>query len=307
MKPILLLGSSGQLGWELQRSLAPLGDVIALHRNDELADRGCGNLADFDGLHETVRRLRPAVVVNAAGYTAVDKAEQETALAHTVNGAAPGVLAQAAADVDALMVHFSTDYVFDGSGQVAWTELDSPAPMSVYGHSKLEGERRVRSISSGRHLILRTSWVYAARGGNFAKTMLRLAQERDRLTVINDQIGAPTGAELIADVTAHAIRKALDSPDVCGTYHVAAQGETSWFDYARFVFDTARELRPDFPLKVRDLKAVPTAEYPTPAQRPLNSRLDTTLLRQVFALELPAWQLGVRRMLAEIFSNTPQP
>lgn len=307
MKPILLLGSSGQLGWELQRSLAPLGDVVALYRNDVLTERGCGNLTDLDGLRETVRRLRPAAVVNAAAYTAVDKAEHESALAHTVNGAAPGALAQAAAEVDALMVHFSTDYVFDGSGETPWTEAATPAPLSVYGHSKLEGEQRVRAVPGGRHLIFRTSWIYATRGGNFAKTMLRLAQEQDRLTVINDQIGAPTGADLIADVTAHAIRQAFAHPGTGGTYHLAAQGETSWFAYARFVFDTTRELRPDLALKVRDVTPIPTTGYPTPARRPLNSRLDTTHLRQTFGLELPRWQQGVRRMLAESLTAKAQP
>lgn len=307
LKSILLLGSTGQLGWELQRSLAPLGDVIALHRNDSLADRGCGNLADLDGLRETVWRLRPSAVVNAAAYTAVDKAEQETGLAHTVNAEAPGVLARAAAEVGSLMVHFSTDYVFDGSGQAHWKETATPAPLSVYGHSKLEGEQRIRAVHGARHLIFRTSWIYAARGGNFAKTMLRLAQERDRLTIINDQIGAPTGADLIADVTAHAIRLASARPEVGGTYHLAAQGETSWFDYARYVFDTAGELRPDLAWKVRDVTPIPTTAYPTPARRPLNSRLDTTLLRQTFGLNLPQWQHGVRRMLAETLTTTAQP
>jgi dTDP-4-dehydrorhamnose reductase len=304
MKPILLLGSVGQLGWELQRSLAPLGPVIALHRSDSLAGRGCGNLIDLDGLRETVRRLRPAVVVNAAAYTAVDKAEQEIELAHAVNADAPGVLAETAAEVDALTVHFSTDYVFDGSGRAPWTEADTPAPLSVYGQSKFEGEKHVRAVTGGKHLIFRTSWVYASRGGNFAKTMLRLAQERDHLNVISDQWGAPTGADLIADVTAHAIRQAFARPGVGGTYHLAAQGETSWFEYAQFVLDMARELRPELAFKVREVKPIPTTEYPTPARRPLNSRLDTSHLRQTFGLELPPWQKGVRRMLAETLTTT---
>lgn len=307
MKSILLLGSAGQLGWELQRSLAPLGNVVALRRQDTLSERGCGNMLDLHGLGETVRRLHPAVVVNAAAYTAVDKAEQEADVAHAVNAAAPGALAEAAADVGALMVHFSTDYVFDGSGQAFWKETAAPAPLSVYGRTKLEGEERVRAVTGEGHLIFRCSWIYAARGGNFAKTMLRLAQERERLTVINDQVGAPTGADLIADVTAHAIRRALDRPGAGGTYHLAAGGETSWFDYARFVLDTARELRPDLALKVREVAPIPTTDYPTPARRPLNSRLDTTHLRQTFDLHLPEWQRGVQRMLAETLTTTAQP
>lgn len=287
--------------------MAPLGEVVALLRHDTLAGRGCGDLLNMDGLRETVRRLRPIAVVNAAAYTAVDKAEQEVELAHAVNAVAPGILAEAASEVGALMVHFSTDYVFDGSGQTAWKETATPAPLSVYGRSKLEGEMCVRAAAPDRHMIFRTSWVYAARGGNFAKTMLRLAQERERLTVINDQVGAPTGADLIADVTAHALHRALEYPDTGGTYHLAAQGETSWFDYARFVLNTARELRSDLALKVREVTPIPTTEYPTPARRPLNSRLDTARLQQVFGLRLPEWHHGVRRMLAESLSTTGQP
>lgn len=300
------MGSEGQLGWELQRSLAPLGDVVALRRNDTLADRGCGNLLDPDGLRETVRKLHPIAVVNAAAYTAVDKAEEEMDLAHAVNAVAPGALAEAAADVGALMVHFSTDYVFDGSGQTPWIEEAAPAPLNVYGHSKLEGEQRVRAASDG-HLIFRTSWVYAARGGNFAKTMLRLARERERMTVIDDQVGAPTGADLIADVTAHAIRRTLDQPGAGGTYHLTARGETCWFDYARFVIETARELQPGLAMKVNEVAPISTAQYPTPARRPLNSRLNTTRLQQAFGVNLPEWQRGVRRMLAETLNTTAQP
>ena len=296
---LLLLGKNGQIGWELQRSLAPLGELIALDRHSTLQEGGCGDLNDLASLRETVLRLRPDVIVNAAAHTAVDKAESEPELARALNATAPGVLAEAAHAVGSLLVHYSTDYVFDGSGNAPWTEGAATGPLSVYGQTKLEGERLI-AVASERHLIFRTSWVYAARGGNFAKTMLRLAQERERLTVIDDQFGAPTGAELIADVTAHAIRQALGNDACCGTYHLAATGETTWNGYARFVLETARALKPDLAIKAQDVAPVPTSAFPTPARRPLNSRLDTSLLRSTFGLNLPHWQHGVRRMLAEI-------
>jgi len=296
---ILLLGKNGQVGWELQRSLAPLGELVALDRHSSDADGGCGDLSQRDQLHETVLRLRPDVIVNAAAHTAVDKAESEPELARTINALAPGSLAQAAQAVGALLVHYSTDYVFDGSGNAPWTEGDATGPLSVYGQTKLEGEQQIAAACE-RHLIFRTSWVYAARGGNFAKTMLRLAKERERLSVIDDQHGAPTGAEVIADVTAHAIRQVLRQPKDAGTYHLAAAGETTWHGYARFVLDTARELRSDLPLVAHEVAPVPTSAFPTPARRPLNSRLDTSRLRQTFGVTLPPWQQGVRRMLTEI-------
>ncbi len=296
---LLLLGKNGQVGWELQRSLAPLGELVALDRHSTLVDGGRGDLNDLQGLRETVLSLRPDVIVNAAAHTAEDKAESEPELARTLNAAAPGVLAEASSAVGALLVHYSTDYVFDGSGTAPWTEGAATGPLSVYGQTKLEGERLIAAAGS-RHLIFRTSWVYAARGGNFAKTMLRLAQERERLTVINDQFGAPTGAELIADVTAHAIRQALRDDACCGTYHLAAAGETTWNGYARFVLETARALKPDLAIKAQDVAPVPTSAFPTPARRPLNSRLDTSFLCSTFGLNLPHWQHGVRRMLAEI-------
>ena len=296
---VLLLGKNGQVGWELQRSLAPLGELVALDRHSMLADGGCGDLHDLDGLRETVARLRPDVIVNAAAHTAVDKAESEPELARTLNATAPSVLAAAAHAVGALLVHYSTDYVFDGSGTAPWTEGATTGPLSVYGQTKLEGERLIAAATE-RHLIFRTSWVYAARGGNFAKTMLRMAQEREKLTVIDDQVGAPTGAELIADVTAHAIRQALHDGTCCGTYHLTAAGETTWNGYARFVLETARTLKPDLAIKAQDVAPVPTSAFPTPARRPLNSRLNTARLRETFGLDLPHWQHGVRRMLAEI-------
>jgi dTDP-4-dehydrorhamnose reductase len=293
---ILLLGKSGQVGWELQRSLAPLGDVTAL---DFDSTTHCGDFAQPAGIANTVRALRPDVIVNAAAHTAVDKAESEPDLARLLNATTPGVLAEEAARLGALLVHYSTDYVFDGSGSRPWLETDSPAPLSVYGRTKWEGEQLIAQ-NCPKHLIFRTSWVYAARGGNFAKTMLRLAQERERLTVIDDQWGAPTGAELLADVTAHAIRQTLREPQHAGLYHLAAAGQTSWHGYARFVLDTARALKPELALRAQEVAPVPTSAFPTPAQRPLNSRLNTTHLRQTFGLTLPDWQHGVRRMLAEI-------
>lgn len=292
---ILLLGKNGQVGWELQRSLSVLGVLVALDRHSE----PCGDLSQPERLADTVRALRPDVIVNAAAHTAVDKAESEVDLARTLNAIAPMVLAQAAAEIGAWLVHYSTDYVFDGSGDVPWQENDITGPLGVYGQTKLEGEQAI-TASGCRHLILRTSWVYAARGGNFAKTMLRLAQERERLTVIDDQHGTPTGADLIADMTAHAIRGALLKPELSGLYHLVAGGETTWHGYASHVIARARELRPDMPWKVGEIAPVPTSAFPTPTKRPLNSRLNTQKLQQTFGLKLPHWQQGVDRLLAEI-------
>ena len=294
---ILLLGSKGQVGWELQRSLAPLGRVVALDRHSR---EHCGDLSDLDGLKATVRALRPVAIVNAAAHTAVDRAESESELAQLINALAPQALAEAASEVGAWLLHYSTDYVFDGSGQQPWQEGDATGPLNIYGRSKLEGERLIAQACE-RHLILRTSWVYAARGGNFARTMLRLAAERERLTVIDDQRGAPTGAELIADVSAHALAQVLRTGSGAGIYHLAAAGETSWHGYASHVIETARRLKPELALKVQAIAPVPTSAFPTPARRPHNSRLDTGKLQQVFGLTLPPWQQGVERLLAEIF------
>lgn len=294
MKKILLLGKNGQIGWELQRSLAPLGDLVALDRSDE-----GGDLSDLDALARVVARVQPHVIVNAAGYTAVDKAESEAELVQRINGDAPGVLARAAAKTGALLVQYSSDYVFDGSGERPWQEGDATGPLSVYGRTKLAGEQAI-AASGCRHYIFRTSWVYAARGGNFAKTMLRLAAERDELKVISDQMGAPTGAELLADVTAHAIRHGGASS---GIYHLAAAGETSWCDYARFVLDFAERKGQALKVKTGQVQAIPTSSYPTPARRPLNSRLNTAKLQNAFGLALPHWQSGVARMLEEILQG----
>ncbi|MBY0411669.1 MAG: dTDP-4-dehydrorhamnose reductase [Burkholderiaceae bacterium] len=293
---ILLLGKNGQVGWELQRSLAVLGTVTALGVD---STTHCGDFSNPTGIADTVRALRPDVIVNAAAHTAVDKAESEPDLARLLNATTPGVLANEAARLGALLVHFSTDYVFDGSGSRPWTEADTPAPLSVYGRTKLEGEQLIQQ-SGAQHLILRTSWVYAARGGNFAKTMLRLAQERESLTVIDDQWGAPTGADLLADVTAHAICHLQKHPQDGGLFHCVASGETNWHLYAKEVLALAVQAQPAIKLKATEVAPVPTSAFPTPAERPHNSRLDTARLQSTLGLTLPHWREGVARMLAEI-------
>jgi dTDP-4-dehydrorhamnose reductase len=296
---ILLFGKGGQVGWELQRSLAPLGEIIALdHDSVEL----CGDFTNLKGIAETINTVKPDVIVNAAAHTAVDKAESEPDLVRTLNALAPGVLGQEAKHANALLIHYSTDYVFDGSGDAPWRESDQPAPLNAYGATKLEGEQLI--LQSGcRHIIFRTSWVYGALGGNFAKTMLKLAQERDSLKVINDQIGAPTGADLLADVTAHAIQKARQNPEVCGLYHLVAAGETSWHGYASYVLDFAQRAGVKLKVTADGIVPVPTSAFQTPAKRPHNSRMNTEKLRSTFGLCLPEWNTGVERMLVEILKK----
>jgi len=296
---ILLLGKNGQVGWALQRSLAPLGELVVL---DSQSQTHCGDLSNLTGLAQTVRDVAPDVIVNAAAYTAVDKAENEPVLAHTINALALSVLAQEAKRIGAWLIHFSTDYVFDGSGDKPWLETDATGPLSVYGVTKLAGEQAIIA-SACKHLIFRTSWVYGARGNNFAKTMLKLAQERDSLKVVNDQMGAPTSADLLADVTAHAIRTALQNPNVSGLYHLVASGETSWYEYACFVIDFARQAGLEIKVAQTAIQAVPSSEFATVAKRPLNSRLNTSKLVQTFDLHLPSWQSGVTRMLVEILQK----
>jgi len=297
---IVLLGPDGQVGWELRRALAPLGELIALGRADSTGTL-CGDLAQPDALAATLRTLRPDVVVNAGAYTAVDKAESDAATAHTVNAEAPGVIAQVMAELGGWLLHYSTDYVFDGDGHQPRDEAAATGPLSVYGHTKLAGEDLIRA-SGCQHVILRTSWVHAARGGNFARTMLRLAAERDSLNVIDDQVGAPTGADLLADIAAHALRRALVDATVSGTYHAAAAGEVSWCGYARHVIGWAQQRGVALKAGPDAVAAIPTSAYPTPAQRPLNSRLDTTKLQSTFGLSLPDWRLGVDRMLSEVLN-----
>ena len=296
---ILLLGKGGQVGWELQRSLTPLGEEIALAFDSPGPLRA--DFSDPESLAATVRAVAPQIIVNAAAHTAVDKAESEPDFARTLNATSPGVLAREAAALGAWLLHYSTDYVFDGSGSTPWVEGSPTGPLSVYGATKLEGEEAIRA-SGCRHLILRTSWVYAARGGNFAKTMLKLAKERDKLTVIDDQVGAPTGADLLADLSAHCLRSALQRPEVAGTYHAVAAGETSWHGYARHVIEFARAAGQPITVAPGAIAAVPTSAFPTPARRPGNSRMRTQKLQQTFGLALPAWQAGVERMLTEVLS-----
>ncbi|MGL6296687.1 MAG: dTDP-4-dehydrorhamnose reductase [Plesiomonas sp.] len=294
---ILLLGKNGQVGWELQRALAPLGDIIAV---DFDSTDYCGDFSQPNGIAATVRSVKPDVIVNAAAHTAVDKAESEVEFARLLNATTVAVLAAEAEALGAWLIHYSTDYVFDGNGDNPWLETDVPAPLNVYGLTKLEGEQAIQAVCH-KHLIFRTSWVYAARGNNFAKTMLRFGKERTTMSVINDQFGAPTSAELLADCTAHAIRTALAKPEVAGLYHLIASGTTTWFDYADLVFAEARKQGVE--LAVTQLNAVTTDEFPTPATRPHNSRLNTTRFQQTFGLVLPQWQDGVKRMLTEILGK----
>ncbi|CAM3771354.1 dTDP-4-dehydrorhamnose reductase [Vibrio aerogenes CECT 7868] len=307
---VLLFGKNGQVGWELQRALSYFGEVIAL---DSDSQNYCGDFLNPEGIHQTILDLKPDVIVNAAAYTAVDQAETDQQTAMTVNADTVGVIAKAAHEVSALLVHYSTDYVFDGSGQTPWQETDAVAPLNVYGQTKLQGEELIRQYCP-KHLIFRTSWVFASRGKNFAGTMLKLAKERETLSIVADQHGAPTSAELLADCTALAVRHCFynkygsdsqhgsDNPDCYGLYHLVAKGETTWFDYAKYVFDVARAS--GIELAVKDVTPVATSEFPVPAPRPGNSRLNTSHFEKTFHLTLPDWQLGVSRMLAETLGST---
>ena len=296
---ILLFGKFGQVGWQLQRALAPLGDVTALGRSDV-------DLEQPDRLRALIRSAAPDIIVNAAAYTAVDQAETEPERAMNINAGAVDLMAEEMRRADGWLVHYSTDYVFDGAGAAPYLETDAPAPHSVYGRTKLAGERAI-AASGCRHLLFRTSWVYSAHGSNFAKTMLRLARERPELKVVNDQTGAPTGAELIADVTALALQRlrfdAALAARASGTYHLTASGAVTWHGYARMLVREAA--RGGAVLRVTPERVLPisSAQYPVPAARPANSRLDTAKLRATFGLTLPAWEAGVLRLLAQLDPN----
>jgi dTDP-4-dehydrorhamnose reductase len=291
---LLLTGKHGQVGFELQRALAPLGEIVSV----DLAE--C-DLSRPEAIRQLVRDVRPGVIVNPAAYTAVDKAETERDRAVAVNAVAPGIFGEEAARLGAFVIHYSTDYVFDGTKQGAYVEDDATNPQSVYGLSKRDGELALQAANP-RHLILRTSWVVGAHGGNFAKTMLKLATDRDSLSVVADQWGAPTSAALLADLAAHLIRQQRGNQDgfPYGTYHCVAGGETNWCDYARYVIREA--IKAGKPLKVEPgaIKPITTADYPTPAKRPANSRLATRKFRETFGLELPHWQAGLDHILQQI-------
>lgn len=292
---ILLLGANGQVGWELQRSLAPLGQLLA-------CDRESADLENLSQLRTTIREYLPDIIVNAAAYTAVDQAESESEKAQLINAEAVALIATETKRIGAWLVHYSTDYVFDGSKTTAYTETDLPNPMSVYGQSKLAGEEAIRD-SSCDHLIFRTSWVYAARGSNFAKTMLRLASERDELKVVCDQIGVPTSAELIADITALGLYRIFYDPSfgeqAIGTYHLSPGGETNWHEYAQYVVTEALQAGFTLNTKPEQIHPIATSEYPLPARRPANSRLDTKKLVNMFRIYLPHWQYHVKRLVSE--------
>ncbi|NDE89955.1 MAG: dTDP-4-dehydrorhamnose reductase [Alphaproteobacteria bacterium] len=289
---ILLFGKNGQVGSELQRALAPLGKLVALDRQE----------ADFtkpDQFAEIIRTIKPKTIVNAAAYTAVDKAENDKDTAFLINATAPEIIAKEAQRCSATLIHYSTDYVFDGAGTTPFKESDATHPLNIYGHSKKAGEDVI--VASGcNHIILRTSWVYGATGKNFAKTMIELAQTRDTLNVVYDQIGAPTGAALLADCTAQLLKTA---PHATGLFHLAATGETSWYDYARFVLDTAQNLGVALKLPPDAITPVSSKDYKTPAARPLNSRLNITKFQETFGITLPPWQEGVTAMLKQLYER----
>ena len=291
---VLLLGKNGQVGWELQRSLQQLGEVVALDIPEI-------DLGDPDSVGRTVEALRADVIVNAAAYTAVDRAESDEATATRVNGESVAVLARIAAAQGAWLVHYSTDYVFDGSGSGPWRESDVPAPLNAYGRSKLAGERAIQA-SGCRHLVFRTSWVYAARGHNFVRTILRLAAERESLRVIADQHGAPTSAEFLADVTTHAISRVGREPgsEVGGTYHLTPRGETTWHGIAKAAVGRAIELGCTLQVTPERISAIATSDYPLPAPRPGNSRLCVDRVERDFGIRCPDWRIHLDRTVAEL-------
>ena len=292
---ILLIGGNGQVGHTLKSALQPLGEVVVVTRAEL-------DLSDTRAIIPLVTRVNPDIIVNATAYTAVDRAETESKLAHTINAVAIGLLAQAAHEVGACMVHYSTDYVYAGTKKTPYVESDETQPLSVYGRSKLAGERALAEACP-RHLIFRTSWVVGAHGGNFLKTMLKLAQERDALRVVADQIGAPTSADLIAETTAQILSVMAEQPAAdprWGVYHLTAGGQTNWHAYASYVIAQARAA--GWPIKVADdaIAAIRTEDYPVAATRPMNSCLDTAKVRQAFGVNLPDWRVGVDGVLAAL-------
>lgn len=301
MTRILLTGKNGQVGWELQRSLASFGQVVAMDAEEM-------DLADPDAIRRTVRDLRPGIIINPAAYTAVDKAESDPGLAMAVNGIAPGVLAEEAQTLGAILVHYSTDYVFDGGKTAPYTEGDAPNPQSVYGRTKLAGELAVRS-SGCKHLIFRTSWVYGVHGGNFVKTMLRLARERNELRIVADQFGAPTWAKDLANATASILnlwQKKAWNDSWCGLYHLTASGRTNWHQYTEEIVRLAREYDAALTGKPLDIRAIATHEYPLPAKRPVNSVLSNDKIRDAFGIVLPAWQNSLADCVRELYQQADE-
>lgn len=286
MKKILIIGKMGQVGWELQRTLATQGQVIAI-------DREQIDLADPSSIVHTIRDIQPNIIVNAAAYTAVDKAEQEKELALAINGIAPGILAEEAKRLGAMLVHYSTDYVYSGKASTPYCETDETAPQNIYGHSKLVGDLAIQAVG-GTFLILRTSWVYAARGKNFLLTMLKLAKEREQLKIVSDQIGAPTWARLIAQATAQMLTDP-QSKDKSGVYHLTAAGETSWHAFAQAIFLHSKQQGH----KVPEVLPIPASEYPTPAKRPQCSVLSNGKLLQTFGIQMPRWDVGLDLCMQE--------
>ncbi|MDD2701970.1 MAG: dTDP-4-dehydrorhamnose reductase [Sideroxydans sp.] len=298
MKTILITGVNGQVGWELQRVLPAIGHVIPLTREQF-------DLANPDAIRAAIQRYRPDIIINPAAYTAVDKAESEPELAMAVNGIAPGVLAEEARKLDALLIHFSTDYVFNGSKSGPYSETDSTDPQSVYGKTKLAGEEAIRAVAC-KHFILRTSWVYGVHGGNFVKTVLRLARERDALRIVADQFGAPTSARLLADSTAQILQRsgaAGFDESRYGLYHLTAAGRTSWHQYAEEIVRLARQYDEALRDKTLTIDGIPTSGYPLPAPRPANSALDTHKIKEAFGLYLPPWQEGLAECIRLLYTQ----
>ena len=301
---ILLLGKNGQVGWELQRALQPLGEVIALDRH--INDQGdCGDVSNFEQINQTIARIQPNIIINATAYTAVDKAESEQLQNDLINHLAVKNLAEQCKHINALLVHYSTDYVFNGMGEKPWQEHDSTAPVNSYGQAKRDGEIALEKTGV-KFLNFRTSWVYASRGKNFIKTMLMLAKSKEQLTIINDQVGTPTSASLIADVTAQALRYYLLANDaekiqLLGHYHLVPTGVTTWYEYAQFIFDLVKKQGET--LMIKEVIPTTTDNYPTPAKRPLNSRLNNQKIQTNFQLSLPKWQQGVEQVVIELLEK----
>jgi dTDP-4-dehydrorhamnose reductase len=296
---ILLFGKDGQVGFELNKSLTSLGELISLGRG---SISYCGDLTNLDGISQSIRDIRPNIILNAAAYTEVDKAEEEPGLAFSINADALAVIAKETKELNALLIHYSTDYVFDGSGDQPWSETDKTAPLNSYGSSKLKGEEFIQN-SGCNHLILRASWVYGVHGNNFMKTILRLANERNELRLVTDQIGVPTSARMLAELTASIIHPAIKEPKLNGIYHVSPSGETSWLDYAKFILDSGKKLGIEFNVTSNNIKGILSDQFKFKAKRPLNSRLNTSKFKTAFNVELPHWKAEAEKTLKSILEK----